>query len=223
MVHPNGYQGDGLNLKNGTLREGYAPEQFQQPSGFIPNRSEEAIFPLEPTSRSPVLMQHPGMQAPDMLVPGVNGDVRVPNGLKVPGTNVPVDSIEGAVPLNAAPVPCPPNSIPEFESFRGSSINLRPLDTIKADADIGSHRVHPVSAAVQHSPMLLNHGDRATTTRSAARRSEAQEINEGDRDSLMQRIRLDQTTMKAAAASKSPDTDPPKKGFSKLIPGFLRR
>ncbi len=41
MEHPNGYQGRGMKIKDGTLREGYVPEATRPDSHFIPGTSAE--------------------------------------------------------------------------------------------------------------------------------------------------------------------------------------
>ena len=41
MEHPNGYQGRGMKIKDGTLREGYTPEATRPDSHFIPGTSAE--------------------------------------------------------------------------------------------------------------------------------------------------------------------------------------
>jgi hypothetical protein len=44
-MHPNGYQGPGLDLRDSQLQEGYQPERAHPPSGFIPGESREgALF-----------------------------------------------------------------------------------------------------------------------------------------------------------------------------------
>jgi hypothetical protein len=44
-IHPNGYQGPGLDLRDSQLQEGYQPERAPPPSGFIPGESREgALF-----------------------------------------------------------------------------------------------------------------------------------------------------------------------------------
>jgi hypothetical protein len=67
-VHPNQYQGPGMNIRNGTLVEDYSPDQFQTPSMPIPGRSEDATFPLEPEPRTPILFEQP-MMVPDVPYP----------------------------------------------------------------------------------------------------------------------------------------------------------
>ena len=42
-VHPNGYRGPGLNLRDGTLREGYDPRPFYPDTRYIPNESKEGV------------------------------------------------------------------------------------------------------------------------------------------------------------------------------------
>ena len=53
-LHPNGYEGPGRNVQNGVLMEGYAPEQVQQPTRFIPGTSLESDMPLAPEPRTPI-------------------------------------------------------------------------------------------------------------------------------------------------------------------------
>jgi hypothetical protein len=62
-LHPNGYQGPGLNLQNGVLQEGYIPEQNQETTRFIPRQSQDADRPLEPAPRSPAYLT-PAMPVP---------------------------------------------------------------------------------------------------------------------------------------------------------------
>jgi hypothetical protein len=71
-VHPNQYQGPGMNIRNGTLVEDYSPDQFQTPSTPIPGRSEDATFPLEPEPRTPILFEQP-MMVPDVPYPHGGG------------------------------------------------------------------------------------------------------------------------------------------------------
>ena len=46
-IHPNGYQGPGLDLRDGQLQEGYQPERAYPSSRFIPGESREGS-PLRP-------------------------------------------------------------------------------------------------------------------------------------------------------------------------------
>lgn len=99
--HPNGYEGSGLNLRNGTLQEGYTPDQFQERSQFVPSRSEEATFPLEtqpgqPMFRGPSLMHPDAVEHPE--------------------------SIEGAVPLDRFP---PADHFPPVLNGQSSAGQLR--------------------------------------------------------------------------------------------------
>ncbi|MDG1894871.1 MAG: hypothetical protein P8J37_08185 [Fuerstiella sp.] len=96
QVHPNGYNGSGLNIRNGLLQEGYAPERFHPQSQYIPQRSEEARFPLEQPPKTPILT------APVILdsKPSAFG-----NPAQIPGTAIPFESLEGALPIES---PCPP-------------------------------------------------------------------------------------------------------------------
>lgn len=79
-LHPNGYQGPGLNIQNGVLQEGYIPEQNQETTRFIPRLSQDADRPLEPAPRSPVYLT-PALPVP-VPVPadGVLIEGTVPDG-----------------------------------------------------------------------------------------------------------------------------------------------
>ncbi|MEM1227027.1 MAG: hypothetical protein AAGJ40_15120 [Planctomycetota bacterium] len=47
-VHPNGYRGEGLDIQNSELREGYQTERSHPTDRYIPNRSSEGSMFLQP-------------------------------------------------------------------------------------------------------------------------------------------------------------------------------
>ncbi|MBI1913276.1 MAG: hypothetical protein HYS12_00735 [Planctomycetes bacterium] len=94
-VHPNGYYGPGLNLRDSHLREGYDPRPVYPEPRFVPGISKEGV---------------PGASAvPPGGVPGWNHDelpgAVLPYGVPQPATGVP----EG---MNSEPVPADPSNAP---------------------------------------------------------------------------------------------------------------
>jgi hypothetical protein len=79
-LHPNGYQGPGLDLRDSTLQEGYQPEKAYPTEKFIPSESREG---------SPFL-------------PGRSDINVIPESTYI--ERYPMDSIESADPP-AAPLP----------------------------------------------------------------------------------------------------------------------
>ncbi|MEQ9412118.1 MAG: hypothetical protein RIK87_30690 [Fuerstiella sp.] len=115
-THPNGYHGSGLNIRNGHLQEGYAPEQFHPQSQYVPQRSEDARFSLETAPATPVL-KVPSVQSLKPRRPGFSDGF-------VPGTDIPIDSLEGAIPLDPQYAPgqsCPPDTTSPDYRFRSST------------------------------------------------------------------------------------------------------
>jgi hypothetical protein len=70
-IHPNGYYGPGLNLRDSHLREGYDPRAVYPPSGAIPSESKEGA--IYPPKGWPEAGPGPGIPGPGILegyVPG---------------------------------------------------------------------------------------------------------------------------------------------------------
>ncbi len=76
-VHPNGYSGPGLNLKDGHLREGYDAERVRPETHYTPGASREGAVPRRPFSedgpREGVLQEEPVI-----LPPGEGFDDGIP-------------------------------------------------------------------------------------------------------------------------------------------------
>jgi hypothetical protein len=77
-VHPDGYRGPGLNLRDSRLREGYDPVRLNPESGFIPEDSRGALDPLgspgggDGSARLPPLPPEPGTTVGPTNLPGEN-------------------------------------------------------------------------------------------------------------------------------------------------------
>lgn len=154
-VHPNSYEGPGLNLQNGHLREGYAPEQFYPQSSVIPRRSEEAQFSLENEPRVPILRLPEG-QMPRELNPTATGEF-------VPGSGIPMESLEGAVPIDHGSVPgeyCPPDPCPSQQRPIGTDVGpeeMRIPDVIWPD-DTGNAKPFLKSSWQRPMPQRMAEG-----------------------------------------------------------------
>jgi len=64
-VHPNGYRGPGLNLRDSQLQEGYDPTGPNPPSRFIPDDSRGGQVPTVPGAPSSSLMRPPSRESVD--------------------------------------------------------------------------------------------------------------------------------------------------------------
>jgi len=212
-LHPNKYQGPGLNLKNGVLQEGYAPEQFQQPSGFVPNRSEEAQFQLEQPPRQ-------GMLAVPMME-------AVPGTAFSPGFPVPpqqYEMLEGAMPIDPF---CPQDETDTtgrayLEESNSQSLrqtepaanrplqNLMPRSAPPAIPEVPAVRVEPMSRTA---PSTFN------PFRSASQKR-TEPVNVPQDAPPANRTGQKVTGDDVAARSKiSMRSEKPKAGLSRLIPG----
>ncbi len=82
-VHPNGYRGPGLNLRDSHLREGYDPRQAQPESQFVPRRSKDGAREREENEGGmPMMPGGPGQGGMPMMPggPGQGGMPMMPGG-----------------------------------------------------------------------------------------------------------------------------------------------
>lgn len=67
-LHPNGYQGPGLDLHDSPMREGYRPEEVYPPSRPVPSQSSDGA--IDPSGRSSAANPSTRRSTLDLLPPG---------------------------------------------------------------------------------------------------------------------------------------------------------
>jgi hypothetical protein len=106
-VHPNGYRGPGLNLRDSQLREDYDPRPFYPEPRFIPSESKDGVPGRRPYPAG-VPLEWPAGPLPPLEDHGVGPPNGVPDVLPPPRPYVP-PSGGGVAPVNPPLVrPYPP-------------------------------------------------------------------------------------------------------------------
>ncbi len=106
-VHPNGYQGPGLNLRDSQLQEGYDPTRAVPPSGFIPGDSGDNERSMRERAGS-ARGHHQGVEpAPAATAPGQ----QAPDTHDAPAGMAPAATAPGiSAPAAPAPAALPPDA-----------------------------------------------------------------------------------------------------------------
>jgi len=117
-VHPNGYSGPGLNLKDGILREGYDAEFHRPESRFVPGASPEGTVPPRQMRGEGVLQEGPMLPLHEEAIDAPKFDP--PVGPSVPPSPAPAAMKSHTVPSSRTSK-VTGNSPVQLQSFRTES------------------------------------------------------------------------------------------------------
>jgi len=154
-VHPNGYAGPGLGLKDGVLREGYAPEMTRPQSRYAPGANPEGAIPGSMRGgmlQEGILLPPPGaidphrghLEGPASGPRPISTESR-PNGPVYPGANGPSRPSGSDVPMGPADHP-PLNGTPMSPSGE-ARLNERAVPSPRTGS-----RLRPPAAQTRTTP-----------------------------------------------------------------------